>query len=380
MPFARGAWDRRPALNRLAARLSIVSLPESDTNRGQLSASTLPDIRPLLIPYTTEPVMAIDRALIYGYVFGRGDRAEAVKSRGVQEWQPGNGWLWVHLDRTSDQSEKWLRSSTHLDPLAIEALLAEEPRPRCVAIGDGLLVILRGVNLNVGADPEDMVSIRMWIDPNKVISLRARRLMAASDLREAIDRGEAPATPGAMLVEIAGLLIDRMGPVLDALNDAVDEVEESVLDSPSQELRSKLSRLRRQAITLRRFLAPQREVIARLQTDKTPLLSDVDRSVLREVADRLTRYIEELDSARDRAAVTQEELGGRISDQMNRNMYLLSIVAGIFLPLGLLTGLLGMNVGGIPGVNSESGFIVVCIVLGVLAAAMLWLFRFMKIM
>jgi len=319
--------------------------------------------------------VAIDRALIYGYVFGRSERAEAVKSRGVQEWQPGSGWLWVHLDRTSDQTTKWLHDSAHLDPLAIEALLAEEPRPRCVAIGDGLLIILRGVNLNVGADPEDMVSIRMWIDANRVISLRARKLMAASDLRDAIERGDAPASPGALLVEIAGLLIYRMGPVLDTLNDAVDEVEVSVLDSPSQELRSKLSRLRRQAISLRRFLAPQREVIARLQTERTRLLSDLNRSVLREVADRLTRYIEELDSARDRAAVTQEELGGRISDQMNKNMYLLSIVAGVFLPLGLLTGLLGINVGGIPGVDNPWAFWIVCAGLVALSGAAYMLFR-----
>ncbi len=324
--------------------------------------------------------MALDDALIFAYVFGGPDRAKAVNDREVDSWTSGSGWIWVHLERTNEKTETWLREIAGLDPLAVEALLAEETRPRSVSIGDGLLVILRGVNLNVGAEPEDMIAIRIWIDATRIITLRARRLMAAQDVRENIDRGDVPAAPGALLVELSNFLIDRMAPVLDELNDAVDQVEQDVLEAPSQELRSKLSHLRRQSISLRRFLAPQREVLARLHGERTPLFSDLDRSRLREVQDRLTRYIEELDSARDRAAVTQEELSGRISDQMNKNMYVLSLVAGIFLPLGLLTGLLGINVGGMPGAQDNSAFAIVCIILVVMAGAVLWLFRRMRML
>jgi zinc transporter len=236
------------------------------------------------------------------------------------------------------------------------------------------------VNLNVGADPEDMVSIRVWVDAGRVISLRNRRLMAVQDLRDAIEKGDVPATPGALLIDIAAYMIDRMGPVLADLNDAVDELEEEVLEAPGRELRTKLSKIRRQAISLRRFLAPLREVLTRLYTDRTPLFDDMRRSHLREIADRLTRYIEELDSARDRAAITQEELAGRMADEMNKNMYVLSIVAGIFLPLGLLTGLMGINVGGMPGTQSNWGFAIVCIILVGLAVIVLWLFRRFRIL
>jgi zinc transporter len=117
-----------------------------------------------------------------------------------------------------------------------------------------------------------------------------------------------------------------------------------------------------------------------LQTEPIAIFDDVDRARLREITDRLTRYIEELDAARERAAVTQEELAGRMSDQMNRIMYILSIVTGIFLPLGLLTGLLGINVGGMPGVESEMAFTIVCIVLVVLFAVAVWVFRRMRLL
>ncbi len=324
--------------------------------------------------------MSLDDALICAYAFDGSEQAVALDASGLLAWSGDSGWLWIHLERRSDATELWLRDRANLDPLVVEALLAEETRPRAVSVGDGLMVILRGVNLNVGADPEDMVSIRLWIDPTCVISLRARRLMAAQDLRDRIDQGQTPPTPGGLLVQLAGLLIDRMGPVLDDLSDAVDQVEEDVLQAPGHELRSRLSQLRRQAISLRRFLAPQREVLLRLHGERTPLFNDLDCSRLREIMDRLTRYIEELDSARDRAAVTQEELSGRIADQMNRNMYALSLVAGIFLPLGLLTGLLGINVGGMPGVNSNWAFTVVCVILLVLAAGVLWLFRQLRLL
>ena len=81
------------------------------------------------------------------------------------------------------------------------------------------------------------------------------------------------------------------------------------------------------------------------------------------------------DSARDRAAVSQDELNSRLSEQMNHTMYVLSIVAAVFLPLGLFTGLLGINVGGIPGTEDPWAFLIVCVLLVVIAIGLLVVFR-----
>lgn len=318
--------------------------------------------------------MAEDKPILGAYQF---------TESGVTQFEPASpeqlsnmdGWVWLHLDLTHADSRRWLVEGAQLDPLIVEALSAEETRPRSTDFGAGLLVILRAVNLNPGAEPDDMIAARIWIDEKRVITLRAERLMAMQDVRDDIAAGNSPTAPGGLLVAIVRRLVDRMGPVLDAVDDAVAEIEEDVLAGPSQKLRANLSRLRRQAINLRRFLAPQREALTRLQAERTPLLGDADRSRLREIQDRLSRYIEELDSARDRAAVTQEELTGRISDQMNRNMYVLSLVAGIFLPLGLLTGLLGINVGGIPGEGDGSAFAIVCAILLITGLGVLALFK-----
>ena len=169
--------------------------------------------------------------------------------------------------------------------------------------------------------------------------------------------------------------MERMRHVIDDLEDAVADVEDQVLTSESHQLRTELAAMRRQAISLRRYLAPQREALSRLLTEKIAWLDESDRIRLREVYDQLTRHIEDLDEARDRAAVTQEQLINSLSEQMNNKMYILSIVAAIFLPLGFLTGLLGINVGGIPGADSKLGFTVFVLLLLGVVAFQIWLFK-----
>ena len=253
--------------------------------------------------------------------------------------------------------------------------MEEETRPRAVAYDDGLLLILRGVNCNPGSDPEDMVSLRMWFDKDRIISMRQRRVMAIDDMNKAIVSLKGPTSPSHFLTMVSERITDRMGDVVSEIDDSVDELEDTVLTAESYELRSKLAVLRRKTISLRRYIAPQRDVLTRLQNERIPWLRDVDKIHLREHAERTARFVEDLDSARDRAAITQEELNSRLSEQMSKTMYILSLVAAIFLPLGLITGLLGINVGGIPGSEYGSAFIIVCIFLAGIAFVEFWLFK-----
>jgi zinc transporter len=313
--------------------------------------------------------------LIFAYQLdGRGG-GQPVGWNEIRAWRPDGDFLWLHLDYEGFEVQRWFSEESGLDTVVAEALTEQETRPRSFAAHDGLFVILRGVNLNPGADPEDMVSIRMWIEERRVITLRRRRVMAVEDLRESVSVGSGPTDVGDFLVEMVDRLALRMSGVLSDLDEVVDSVEESLLQAESAELRPKLAEVRRQSIGLRRYLAPQRDVISRLQAERVSWLDEMDRAHLREVADRTTRYVEDLDSARDRAAVAHEELNSRLSEQMNRRMYALSVIAGIFLPLSFLTGLLGINVGGIPGPESPTAFTVVCIALIVLAGVQGWLFR-----
>ncbi|WP_193161501.1 zinc transporter ZntB [Microbulbifer hainanensis] len=300
----------------------------------------------------------MEAGLIHAYLLdGRGGGGDLSWGE-VLSWQPQQGLLWLHFDYSEAAVQHWLREESGLEPLVVEALLTEETRPRTTAIGDGLLLALRGVNLNPESSPEDMVSIRLWVEENRIVSTRRRRLLSVSDLRERLQAGRGPDSAAALVVALTDLLVWRMSDTVEALEDKADELEGRVLSASSAAMRSELAQLRKQTITLRRYLSPEREALARMLVEKVTWFDDQSRIQLREVSDRLLRHIEDIDAVRERAAVTQEELLSRNSEQLNNRMYVLSVVAAIFLPLGFLTGLLGVNVGGIPGAEYPSAFLI----------------------
>lgn len=319
--------------------------------------------------------MSPPEGLIFAWRLGP-DGAMALDAAGVAAHGPDDGPIWVHLDRKHPGVRAWLEGYAELDPLVAEALLEEETRPRVNAHGDGLLVNLRGVNLNPGADPEDMVSVRLWIDARRVISLRGVRLLASDDVAAELAAGRGPVTTGGVLAALVEALVARMRPVIGSIEEELDAFEEALIDDetpiPSA---ARISGVRRRAIELRRYLAPQRDVMNRLYTAPEPWLSATDKLELRETADRITRFVEDLDSARERGAVTHEEVSERLSLRLGRIMYVLSLVATVFLPLTFVTGLLGINVGGIPGAETGWAFLAVCTLLAALLVVEVVLFR-----
>jgi zinc transporter len=94
-----------------------------------------------------------DNGLVFGYLLDGKGGGRAISWPDVRSWQPEQGLLWLHLDRTAEETYNWLADDSGLDPIVIEALMAEETRPRCAAIDSGMLVILRGANLNQAPIP-----------------------------------------------------------------------------------------------------------------------------------------------------------------------------------------------------------------------------------
>jgi len=222
------------------------------------------------------------------------------------------------------------------------------------------------------------MAVRLWTDGRRIVTARRRKLLAVADLRDRALAGYGPKDAGAFVAQLADGLVERMAGVLAELEDGLDDLEEREATGDGADARDdrhRLLELRRQAIALRRYLSPQRDALGRLATERLPWLDETERLHLREVTDRTTRYVEDLEAARERAAVMQEELASRLSEELNGRMYALSIVAGIFLPLGFVTGLLGINVGGMRGTDSPIAFALVCGLLVGLGIAEIALFR-----
>ena len=286
---------------------------------------------------------------------------------------------WVHLDVNEPGSKLWMETELdYLDSIIIDALLAEETRPRILEHEQGTLLILRGVNLNTDAQPEDMVSIRLWIDKQRIISVRRRALKAVKDIREKLMVGKGPKNSGEFIAMLTGGLFERMEPVFSQLDEELDNVEENVMEDPQPKYRQAITVIRKRAILFRRYIAPQRDVIAALRTSDQGWLEVNHKRRLQESLDRVIRYVEDIDTIRERAQITKDELANALSDRMNKNLYMLSVVAAIFLPLGFLTGLLGINVGGIPGADNVDAFIIFCGMLLAVVFGQFALFRYLK--
>ncbi|MAU41217.1 MAG: zinc transporter ZntB [Kordiimonas sp.] len=286
---------------------------------------------------------------------------------------------WVHLDVCHEDTKGWLeREVDYLDPFILEALLEEETRPRMMQIGDGALIILRGVNLNENADPEDMVSIRLWVDRHRIISVRRRRLKVVWDIEQKIQEGRGPKEAGDFIAMLAAGLFARMEPVLTTLDENTDDIEENVLEEAVSSQREAIVHVRKQAIMFRRYMAPQRDAVGQLRLAELAWLTEKNRRSLQESYNHVTRYIEDLDAVRERAQIVKDELANILADKLNKNMYVLSIIAAIFLPLGFLTGLLGINVGGIPGADNSDAFVIFCVLLAVVVGLQVYIFKIMK--
>jgi zinc transporter len=98
----------------------------------------------------------------------------------------------------------------------------------------------------------------------------------------------------------------------------------------------------------------------------------------REIYHAMVIYVDELNDLAARCRHIQETKMQQLMSENNRTMYLLSIIAGVFLPLSFITGLLGINVGGMPGVNSDSAFWIVCLLIVIVGFLELAFFRWKK--
>lgn len=303
-----------------------------------------------------------------------GKAAEFAFAEGVKAFGDA-GLVWLHIDGRETEGAKWLAVQDDIPLIVRGALMATETRPRTEIIGEGALINMRSLGATPEDDPDALVSIRFWAEAGRVISLSFRTPLA---LDTAIDHflGGTVADPGDLISEFAKAITTELDPRIASIGDVVDACEVALDTSQIQSTRRKVASMRSQAISYRRFVAPQRQALERLATAPLAWLDDDDRLHLRDSADRSARMVEELETVRERAALLHDELTDRRSEIMDARALFISIVALIFLPLTFLTGLLGMNVKGIPYADQPWAFwgvVGVCLLLALFVIA--WFVR-----
>ncbi|WP_084583541.1 zinc transporter ZntB [Sphingomonas azotifigens] len=277
------------------------------------------------------------------------------------------GLTWIHLTTNDERAQLWLGGEAKLSPYIIDSLTATETRPRCDAVGDGAVINLRGLSSEATTASDPLASIRIYAMGGCVFSVTRKQLNALQPVREEVEAGKI-LDPGDLIAAIAQEITEQLDPVVAELGDSLDDCEEQISGHRAFELRRMVNKVRVQAIGYRRFLAPQRAAIEKLAGLPGDWLREDDRLHLSAAADRAARMAEEVESIRERAALTHETLTDLRGELLDQRSLVIAIVAMVFLPLTFLTGLLGMNVDGIPYAHEPWAFwgvVGMCVVMAV---------------
>jgi zinc transporter len=265
-------------------------------------------------------------------------------------------FCWIHIDGRDEQAVAWLDSpEAKLPPTARANLTSAETRPRCQPLHDGVIINLRGPRETPDEDDGDeLVSIRIWAERGRIVSVSFRRMAGIDHLCEKMEKGKF-LDPGDLIAALAVQISAFLDPVVAELGDHVDDCEVE-LSSERLHLRRKIAKARSTAIGYRRFIVPQRQALEAMALLEYDWIEDEDRIHLREAADRFARMAEELEAVRERSALLHEQITDLRSEIIDRRSLIIGIVALIFLPLTFVTGLFGMNVDGIPYAHHPASF------------------------
>lgn len=298
--------------------------------------------------------------VVYGYQINQ--KGHAIKINAKPTNLHNDEYYWFHLNASHKKTIEWFEANTDIPPIALEMMLSNNTRPNIVRFSNGYLITLRAVNSSEQSKIEDFNAINIWISNQQIITARNIKILAIEDIITGLDDNDGPNSLGSFLIELIHHLQKRINQVVRDIEEQTEDLEEKILSKDFKDLRLELRVLRKKIVQIRKYIVPQRELLQTLAHEKYDFINSDEMSSLIYYYDKMVRLVEELDITREHILLSQEEIVNTQNDLMNKSMYRISIISGLFLPLGFVTGLLGVNVGGIPGTTNPNSFLILSII------------------
>ena len=308
--------------------------------------------------------------LVCGYLFGRQTQAQPINSLEALDWignrsgHPASEFIWLHFNLTNTASEKWLKEHASLPEEYFETLHEGLHSTRIENANGTLIAVVNDVLYDFSFDPADIATLWVSVDAQVVVSARRRPLQSIDRLRAAVMNGE---TIRSSVELLSHLLHDQADVLVNIVRDVttrVDNVEDNLLSGKFSHKRANLGELRRVLVRLQRLLAPEPASLFRLLQKPPGWMAPADTQELDQSTEEFSVVLSDMTSLQERIKLLQEEIAARVNEENNRSLYVLTIVTVLALPINMIAGLLGMNVGGVPLAQHPDGF---WIVLGVVA-------------
>ncbi len=320
--------------------------------------------------------------LICGYLFENQQAGRPLQTNEVIDWlktdarKPEGAFLWLHFNLAHSATEKWLHDHTDSPEEFFESLHQGSRSTRIEHADQHLIAVINDVLHDFSFDPSEIATL--WINLNSRLMISARRkpLKSVDHLRNAVNRGEVFHSPAELLTHLLRDQADVLTGIVRDATTKIDDVEDHFLSERMGRKRANLGELRRLLVRLQRLLAPEPAALFRLLQKPPVWMAENDVHELRQSTEEFSVVLSDMASLQERIKLLQEEIAAHVGEQNNRSLFLLTIVTVLALPINIIAGLMGMNVGGIPLSQDEHGFwIVVAIVVSFTILAVLFVYR-----
>lgn len=291
--------------------------------------------------------------------------------------------IWLHLNLSNSQVQRWLKNTPLIPDRVVEMIDEGVTRSRLERIeklDDCLLMVMNDFHQEFGEKDGDSSLGTLWaiLTPRLMISLRNNPLRTTDRLRSDLREGLLnPCSAIELFHELIDLRAEYLRTLLIRLSETMDDLEEILLKGKELPEHEHLGRIRIHCSRLRRQFSPELIALNRLQKRLPYWFSEEDKYRLHDDLDLLSYLVQEISNLYDRAKVLQDEQSAHVAEFNARNLQVLSVMTVIFLPMTLITGIMGMNMEDLPGIKES--FYIVMVLMAMAGAAVYLSLKMRKI-
>lgn len=295
--------------------------------------------------------------LVCGYVFSPDDGPVPIDTLpDTAPPLPAGGFSWLHVNLAHSPADRWLRTRAGLSDNFIEALDAGSRSTRIERDGDTLFAVINDVTYDFSFDPHDVATLWVAVGRDRVVSARRSPLRSVDRLRLAVKGGERLASSVRLLDHLLRDQADELQRIIRQTAERLDDLEDALLAGRHGQLSAELSRLRRLTVRLHRLLSPEPTALARTLVRPPEWVTEAELQLLHGASEEFALVLRDIAALQERIKLIQEEASTRVAEDNSRSLFTLTMVTVLALPINLVAGLMGMNVGGVPLASHPLGF------------------------
>lgn len=301
------------------------------------------------------------------------EQAQAWIEQHAPQATPARGFVWLHFNLSHAPCQAWLQRHAQLPDSFHEALRETLPSTRVERADDALMAIVNDVHFDFDFEPSDISTLWIAVRPHLVVTARTRPLRSVDALRTAVRAGDAPRSSIELFEHLMHTQAEVLVGIVRSVTARIDSVEDALLTNRPDQQRAQLGGLRRVLVRLQRLLAPEPAALFRLLHKPPAWISETDAQGLRDASEEFSVVLRDMGGLQERIKLLQEEIAARVQEDNNRSLFVLTVVTVLALPINILAGLFGMNVGGIPLAEDGNGFWSVVAIVATFTVVAAWI-------